>query len=847
MPTSATRKPTSAKTKPTPGTSAASRTENTANADSPAGTATAAETQASIKKSFERNLTQRVGTFREIATTNDLYLALAHTVNEQLLKRWVDSAKRFYEDSARTVVYLSAEYLLGPQLGTNLLKLGILDDTREALRGIDVDLDAIMEHEEDPGLGNGGLGRLAACFVDSMATLGVPAIGYGIRYEFGIFDQEIHDGWQVELADKWLRKGNPWELVRHDKLPTVSFGGQTETSHNDDGSLRVNWLPEFKVRAQAHDTPVLGYGGSNANVLRLWHATATEGFDVQAFGRGDYFTAVENKVRSETISKQLYPDDTGIAGKRLRLQQQHFFVSASLQDLMRIYAQKPRRIEDFHKKFVIQLNDTHPALAVAELMRLLLDQHGLPWRKAWDITRKTLNYTNHTLLPEALETWSLPMFQEVLPRTLEIIYEINKRFLDEVRARFPGDEDRVRRMSIIDEHGERRVRMAHLAVIGSSMVNGVAELHSKLLTQTVLKDFAEMWPERFTNVTNGVTPRRFVALANTGLSKLITETVGDGWVTQLDKLQGLEKHIEDAAFRDRWRQIKVDKKRELAGYLSFNHGVNVNPDTLFDMQFKRIHEYKRQHMMVLFIISELERALRGEDVLPRTFMFGGKAAPGYRMAKLIIRLIHGVGEVIDAHPQVREKLRVFFLPDFNVKHAQPVYPAADLSEQISMAGKEASGTGNMKFALNGALTIGTLDGANIEIRDAVGPENFFHFGMTTDEVRQKRSQGYFPHEVLDADPGLQQIINRIAAGDFSRGDKAMFAPLVDNLVHHDPFMALADFRAYDACQQHVATTYQDQDQWTRMSIYNSARMGYFSSDRSIRNYCERIWGIAPHT
>src|SRR5262252_5245115 len=688
-----------------------------------------------LRRAVLDNLAYLQARYPEIATPHDWYMALAYSVRDRMLARWVSTARTYVARDVKVACYLSAEFLIGPQLGSNLLNLGIESAAREAMHALGQDLDALAGIEEEPGLGNGGLGRLAACFLDSMATLEIPAIGYGIRYEFGIFDQDIRDGWQVEVTDKWLQKGNPWEIVRSELSFYVNFGGHTET----DSDAKVRWIPANRVKGVAYDTPVLGYRVNTCNTLRLWKSEAVESFDFQEFNVGDYYGAVHGKVVSETLTKVLYPNDEPEIGKRLRLAQQYFFVSCSLQDMLRLLDVNRLPISRLPEVFAVQLNDTHPAIAVAELMRLLVDERLRPWEEAWDLTQRTLSYTNHTLLPEALETWGLPLFRSLLPRPLEIIFEINRRFLEEVRRRYPGDEARLARLSLIDEAGEKRVRMANLATIGSHAVNGVAALHSQLLRQTVLRDFAELWPERFCNVTNGVTPRRFMVLSNPALAQLLDETLGQGWVTDLGRLRALEARADDRAFHDRWRRVKRANKEALARQIRACTGVVVDPAALFDIQVKRIHEYKRQHLNALRLIT-LYNWLRSDsrpDVPPRCCVFGGKAAPGYYMAKLIIRLINGVAEVVNNDPAVGGRLKVVFLPNFNVKSSQYIYPAADLSEQISTAGKEASGTGNMKFMLNGALTIGTLDGANIEIRDAVGHANFFLFGLTAEEVERR--------------------------------------------------------------------------------------------------------------
>jgi starch phosphorylase len=801
-----------------------------------------------IKRDFLDNLFYIQARFPEVAHEQDLYQALAYTVRDRLLKRWVRSAQTFKNLAARTVCFLSAEFLPGPHLGANLLNLGITDTVRRALEELGLDLDRLIALEEEPGLGNGGLGRLAACYMESLATLRIPAIGYGIRYEFGIFRQEIRDGWQVERTDKWLHYGNPWEIPRPTISFEVGFGGATRPWTDEQGRYRVEWIPQDRVRGVARDTPILGYGVHTANLLRLWTAEAVDSFDVGAFNVGDYYRAVEQKIRSENISKVLYPNDEPAPGKALRLAQQYLFASCSLRDMIRIHMQVPGKgVHSLHEKYAVQLNDTHPAIAVAELMRLLVDEHLLDWDEAWEITRRTFGYTNHTLLPEALETWPLPLFRSLLPRHLEIIYEINRRFLDEARARFPGDDARIARLSLIDEHGDRHVRMANLACVGSHAINGVARLHTELLKRSVLRDFHDLWPERFSNKTNGVTPRRFMLLANPDLCDLITGSIGTGWLRDAGALRELEAFAGDDHFRRRWRAVKRANKARLAALVREETGVELDPDWMFDIQAKRIHEYKRQHLAVLHIVSHYLR-LRDEpglDMPPRAYLFAGKAAPGYFMAKRIIKLINAVAAVVNADPAVNRRMRVAFLPNFNVKQAQLIYPAADLSEQISLAGKEASGTGNMKFAMNGALTIGTLDGANIEIREAVGAENFFLFGLDVDGVRALRAAGYRPSEHCERNAALRAAVDLIRSGYFSGGDAELFRPLVDALLRHDEYLALADFPAYLDCQQAAARTFADAERWTRMSILNVARSGCFSSDRAIREYCDEIWNAHP--
>ncbi len=804
--------------------------------------------KAALKNAYIDNLFFIQGRFWDVASPNDLYMAAAYTVRDRLLERWVKSAQAYKNNKARTVCYLSAEYLPGPHLRNNLVNLQITRPAREAGDELKLDFDAIMDTEEEPGLGNGGLGRLAACYLDSLSTVQIPAIGYGIRYEFGIFDQEIRDGWQVEKSDTWLKNGNPWELPRYRLRLPVKFGGHVERYPDEHGNLRARWVPQMEVVGVAYDTPILGYGVGNVNLLRLWKSEAPESFDFQSFNTGDYYGAVHAKMEAETISKVLYPNDEPEAGKELRLKQQYFFVSCSLQDMVRLHLNTVGPLETFHEKFVAQLNDTHPAIAVAELMRLLLDDHGMGWDQAWDVTRRTFCYTNHTLLPEALETWSVGLFERLLPRHLEIVYEINRHFLDEVRVRFLGDEARVARMSLISEDGGRRVRMANLAVVGSNAINGVAELHSELVKSTILKDFYDLWPEKFHNVTNGVTPRRFIAVSNPRLAAMITESCGgDRWLRDLDCLRELEPYADDAGFKARWRGVKIAAKTDLAAWLAKQVGVTVDPQSLFDVQAKRFHEYKRQHLNLLHIVTLYQRLKHSPnlDLVPRTFIFGGKAAPGYAMAKLMIKLINAVGEVVNHDPQVNGFIRVAFMPNFNVQNGQRLYPAADLSEQISLAGLEASGTGNMKFSMNGALTIGTLDGANVEIRKEVGAENFFLFGMTAEEVQQRKQEGYRAWEHYQGDHELKGVIDLIGGGLFSHGDEQLFRPLTDHLINHDPFMVLADYRAYVDCQDRVTQAWADPGHWDRMSILNVARMGKFSSDRSIRDYAEKIWKIKP--
>jgi starch phosphorylase len=801
----------------------------------------------SLKRAFLNNLFYVQGKPVSLATQHDYYMALAYLVRDRMLHRWNGTAESYTQHRARTVCYLSAEFLMGPHLGNNLINMGLYDQVKQAMAELGLNFDDLIAQEVEPGLGNGGLGRLAACYLDSLASLEIPALGYGIRYEFGIFEQDLRDGWQVERTDKWLRYGNPWEVVRPEWSVEVKFGGYTETRTDDQGHYRVRWAAGRKVLGVPYDTPILGYQVNNANTLRLWKAEAIESFDFAVFNQGNYYGAVEEKVSSENLSKVLYPNDETQAGKQLRLEQQFFFVSCSLQDMFRILAGQNLPVEKFHEKFAIQLNDTHPAIAAAELMRLLLDEYGLDWGLAWEITQKTLAYTNHTLLPEALEKWPVSLFGQLLPRHLEIIYEINNRFLDLVRMKFPKDAARLARMSLIDESGDRYVRMANLACVSSHTINGVAALHSELLKETVLRDFYELFPEKFCNKTNGVTPRRWMVLSNPRLSTLITSRIGDRWIKHLDELKQIEPLADDAGFIDEWRSIKQAIKRDLSSRIHDQFGILVDPASLFDVQVKRIHEYKRQHLNALHIVTLYSQLKQNPnlDITPRTFIFSGKAAPGYHMAKLMIKLITAVGDMANKDPDLRNQIKVIFLPNYNVTNSQRIYPASDLSEQISTAGFEASGTGNMKFAMNGALTIGTLDGANVEIRDAVGAENFFLFGLTADEVVALKAEDYTPYSYYQRHPMLKDAIDLIGSGHFSHGDASLFKPLLDKLLYQDPFMLLADYQAYIDCQQQVSQAYSETDSWTRMAILNSVRMGGFSSDRSISEYCSEIWKVSP--
>lgn len=800
-----------------------------------------------IKRAIADNLYYIQGKPEEFATPYDYYMALSYTIRDRLLNRWLKTIQAYHYQNVKTVYYLSAEFLMGRQLAKNLVNAGCWEVARQAIEESCLDLYDLIEQEPEPGLGNGGLGRLAACFLDSLATLEIPAVGYGIRYEFGIFKQQIQNGYQIEKPDKWLLLGNPWEIVRNENQVEVKLGGHTEAYADEEGNYRVRWIPERTVLGIPYDTLVPGYNTNTVNTLRLWQARASNDFDLQVFDSGDYNRAVEEKTFSENISKVLYPNDNNFQGKQLRLEQQFFFVTCSLQDIISTHLLRNPSLDNLHEKVAIQLNDTHPSIGIAELMRLLVDEHKIDWEPAWSIVQNSFGYTNHTLLAEALEKWPVDLFGALLPRHLEIIYEINFRFLEILKKRYPGDEKRLARMSIVEEWPEKRVRMANLACAGSHAVNGVAALHTQLLKTDVLRDFYELWPEKFVNKTNGVTPRRWLLMSNPKLALLISDLIGKNWIKNLDEIKQLEKYADDPEFRRSWQQIKQENKKDLTAYIKYRTGIDINPESMFDIQVKRLHEYKRQLLNVLHIITLYNRIKRDPDIdiVPRTFIFGAKAAPGYYMAKLIIKLINAVGSVVNSDPDVRDRLKVVFVPNFSVAMGERIYPAADLSEQISTAGKEASGTGNMKFSLNGALTIGTLDGANIEIREAVGAENFFLCGMTVDEVKALKAAGYKPEEYCDSNPELRAVIDRLTSGYFSSGHPELFEPIVDSLLIKDQYMLLADYQSYIECQDRVSQAYRDQENWTRMSIINSVNMGKFSADRTIREYCNEIWKVEP--
>ncbi len=802
----------------------------------------------SLRRSLANRLIYSLGKDPITATTRDWFNTTAYAVRERLMERWMETMRTYYRQDAKRVYYFSMEFLTGRLLSNALLNLGLYEACREALSDLELDLEQINELELDAALGNGGLGRLAACFLDSMATLSLPGYGYGIRYEYGMFHQRIEHGYQMEYPDNWLREGNPWEFARPEVLYPVKYGGRVVEVVDEGGLLRSHWVDTDDVMAMAYDTPVPGYATPTVNNMRLWSAKASQGFNLKSFNEGKYFEAVEQKNLSENISRVLYPDDSTLHGRELRLKQQYFFVSASLQDITRRFINYHGTWDALPEKVAIQLNDTHPAVAIPELMRLLVDIHGLDWDRAWGITRRVFSYTNHTLMPEALETWPVDLFQRVLPRHVQIIYEINQRFLEEVRHRYPGDVDRLRRVSLVDEDNGRRLRMAHLAIVGSHRVNGVSEIHTDLMKRTIFADFHEFWPTKIVNITNGITPRRWLNQANPPLSALISGRIGRSWVKDLSEVHRLVPAADDPEFRRRFRAVKRQMKVRLADVILDRLGLVVDPDSLFDVHVKRIHEYKRQLLNVLHIVTRYNRIRdgRGGDLVPRTMIFAGKAAAAYVQAKLIIKLIHSVADVVNNDPATRGLLQVVFIPDYSVSNAEKIIPACDLSEQISMAGTEASGTGNMKLALNGAITIGTLDGSNAEMRDTIGADNMFIFGMTAAEVAERKAAGYDPWTEYHANPELRRVIDMIGSGFFSLDDPDLFKPIVDALtVHGDQFMLLADYAAYVRCQDEVDALYRNPDEWSRRAILNIAGMGRFSSDRTIYEYASKVWHVEP--
>lgn len=806
-------------------------------------------TTAELQRSFLRHLQYTLVKDKYSATKSDMYHALAYAVRDVLVDRWFDTQQSYYINDAKRVYYMSMEFLMGRTLGNSLINLGIMEEWQTALKQMGIDVNDLQEEEWDAGLGNGGLGRLAACFLDSMATMSLPAYGYGIRYEYGMFYQKIVNGAQAEFPDNWLRYGNPWEFDRQEHLHQVKFNGRVDSFADEKGEMHYSWVDTADVMALAYDFPVPGYGNETVNTMRLWSAKSTRDFELGSFNQGNYIGAVESKMRTENISKVLYPADHMAEGKELRLRQEYFLSSATVQDIFYRFAKKHDDFAMLPEKVAIHLNDTHPTLAIPELLRILLDEKRLGWDEAWKISLNTFAYTNHTVLPEALEKWPVQMMERILPRHLQIIYRINELHLQQIAARFPGDTDRLRRMSIIGEESERSVRMAHLAIVGSHSVNGVSALHSEILKDDLFRDFYQLWPERFNNKTNGITQRRWLKYCNRWLADLISSRIGEGWVTNLDELKKLIPLAEDSAFRQQWIEVKRANKVRLADCIHANTGIEVSPDSMFDCQTKRIHEYKRQLLNVLHVITRYNRikTAPGGSYAPRTVIFGGKAAPSYYMAKLIIKLINSVGSVVNNDPEVNKLLKVVFLPNYNVTLAERVFPASDLSEQISTAGTEASGTGNMKYSLNGALTVGTLDGANIEIMEEVGRDNIFIFGLTAPQVIGLKKAGYQPYDYYFQNPELKQVIDMIGNGSFSAEDPHLFRPIVDTLLGLDHYLLLADYSSYVACQEEVDRLYLQPHEWARISILNTAAMGKFSSDRTIAEYAREIWDIKPET
>ncbi|KAK7104858.1 glycogen phosphorylase, muscle form-like [Littorina saxatilis] len=811
------------------------------------------ENVANIKKSFNRHLHYTLIKDRNVATPRDYYFALAFAVRDHVVGRWMRTQQHYYELDPKRVYYLSLEFYMGRTLANTMVNVGIQSACDEAMYQLGLDIEELEEIEEDAGLGNGGLGRLAACFLDSMATLGLASYGYGIRYDYGIFTQRIENGWQLEEPDEWLRYGNPWEKARPEYMLPVNFYGRCETDSNG----RNKWVDTQVVLAMPYDTPIPGYGNNTVNTLRLWSARAPNSFHLHFFNSGEYITAVCDRNLAENISRVLYPNDNFFEGKELRLKQEYFLVAATLQDVIRRFKSSRfgsretvrTSFDTFPDKVAIQLNDTHPALAIPELMRILVDIEGLNWEKAWDVVVKTCAYTNHTVLPEALERWPVSLLERILPRHLSIMYEINFRFLQAVEKKWPGDNDRMRRMSMVEEAGEKRVNMAFLAIVGSHAVNGVAAIHSDIIKKTTFKDFAEMFPERFQNKTNGITPRRWLLLCNSGLADIIADKIGETWVTDLKELRRLEPLSKEESLLRSIMKVKQENKMKLAAFMEQNYGVKANPASMFDMQVKRIHEYKRQLMNVFHVITLYNRLKKNPNMpfVPRTVMIGGKAAPGYHMAKLIIKLINNVGRIINNDPIIGDRLKLVFLENYRVSLAEKIIPAADLSEQISLAGTEASGTGNMKFQLNGSLTIGTLDGANVEMREEMGDENIFIFGMTVEDVDALHKKGYRPTDYYHKDAELKQCLDQVNTGFFSPEEPQLFNDVYNDLVHNDRFCLLADYRAYIDCQDRVSALFKDQLAWAHKALMNIAASGKFSSDRTISQYAREIWGVEPTT
>jgi len=793
-------------------------------------------TKEALKLSFQMNRQYTLSKDQYTATMHDNFMALSMAVRDRIVERWIKTQQGYHKKNVRRVYYLSMEFLIGRLMGNNMYNLGIEKHAADALDELGLDIEAVREQEVDAGLGNGGLGRLAACFLDSMASLGVPAHGYGIRYDYGIFNQKIKDGFQVELPDEWLRAGNPWEFARPENTVNIRFYGKIHQGH---------WINTQDVLAVPYDFPVAGYKNDVVNTLRLWSARGTEEFDFDYFKSGDYEQAVYKKILSENISKVLYPSDNNYQGRELRLKQEYFFTAASMADILRRFRSENIDLRDLPDQVVIQLNDTHPTLAIVELMRLLIDDNGFELQEAWDITTRVFAYTNHTLMPEALECWGVDMFEKLLPRHLQIIYDINDIFLKSITLKYPGDIDRMRRMSIIEEGQPKKVRMAYLAIVGSSFVNGVSKLHSDLLKEKLFKDFYEFYPEKFNNKTNGITQRRWLLKANPRLSALLMETIGDGWVMDLFKLEKLKAFKDNGDFCDRWRAVKRQNKESLVKYIKSSMGVDLDPESIFDVQIKRIHEYKRQILFAFYIISQYIRLKQNpkEFIHPRTFMIGGKAAPSYQMAKLTIKFINSIAEVINRDRSVNDKIRVVFLENYRVSLAEKIFPASDLSEQISTAGMEASGTGNMKFMMNGALTVGTFDGANIEMAQMAGEDNIFIFGHRAHEVEAVKQKGYVPQQYIDQDPMLKEVFKCLQSGFFTPQDSKLFLPIVQSLTHDDPYLLCADFGSYCQVQDRISRMYLNKDEWTRKSIINVAQCGYFSSDRTIREYAKDVWNV----
>ncbi len=797
--------------------------------------------------SFQDKLRYQLVKDTTTATAYDRFLSISYAIRDRLVENWVSTQKTYRQNKVKRVYYMSLEFLIGRSLGNSIINLQAYDGVSKALAELGMNLEEVREAETDAGLGNGGLGRLAACFMDSLATLEIPAYGYGIRYDYGIFRQKIVRGYQVEEPDEWLSKANPWEISRPEYTYRVKFGGRVVERINRSGKAIFDWISTDDVLAMAYDMPVPGYGNKTVNNLRLWSAKATEDFDLDFFNKGDYFAATSKKTESESISKVLYPNDNSPEGRELRLKQQYFFVSASIQDIVRRFKREHVDLRELPDAAAIQLNDTHPSIGIPEFMRVLLDEEGMDWEQAWEITKSIFGYTNHTLLPEALEKWQTALFGRLFPRNLQIIQEINARFLREVANRYPGDTDRLSRMSIFEEGSDPHIRMAYVAIIGSHSVNGVSALHTELLKKVLVKDFYDLYPEKFNNKTNGITQRRWLKKCNPELSDLITSRIGDKWVKNLFELKKLEKFAKDKKFQAEWRAVKKIRKEIMTKIIADEQRLAVDLNSMFDVQVKRFHEYKRQLLNALHVIALYRRIKANPDAsfVPRTVFFGGKAAPGYYMAKLIIKFINSIADVVNHDPQIKGKLMVVFLPNYRVSLAEKIMPASDLSEQISTAGKEASGTGNMKFALNGALTIGTLDGANVEMEEEFGKENIFIFGLKADEVANLKAAGYNPRDYYQKSAELTGVMDLIGSGFFSPENPNLFKPIYDSLMNHDEYLLLADFDDYVACQDRVSEVYRDQNKWTEMAILNVARMGKFSSDRTIQEYCDDIWNVKP--